>query len=50
MSVWDVVDERVDELGARVGALAGVSHCYRRPRAPAAMAVQPVRDGARPHA
>lgn len=32
MSVWDVVDERVDELGARVGALSCVSHCYRRPR------------------
>lgn len=32
MSVWDVLDERVDELGAKVGTLAGVSHCYRRPR------------------
>lgn len=32
MSVWDVIDERVDELGAKVGALSGVSHCYRRPR------------------
>lgn len=32
MSVWDVVDGRVDELGAKVGALSGVSHCYRRPR------------------
>jgi DNA-binding Lrp family transcriptional regulator len=32
MSVWDVLDERVDELGARVGALPFVSHCYRRPR------------------
>ena len=32
MSVWDVVDNRVDELGAKVGALAGVSHCYRRAR------------------
>ena len=32
MSVWDVDDARVDELGARVGALPGVSHCYRRPR------------------
>ncbi|MFT3666688.1 Lrp/AsnC family transcriptional regulator [Piscinibacter sp.] len=32
MTVWDVADERVDELGERVGALAGVSHCYRRPR------------------
>ena len=32
MSVWDVDDARVDALGARVGALPGVSHCYRRPR------------------
>lgn len=32
MTVWDVVDSRVDELGARIGALPGVSHCYRRPR------------------
>jgi DNA-binding Lrp family transcriptional regulator len=32
MTVWDVPDERVDELGARVGALESVSHCYHRPR------------------
>lgn len=32
MTVWDVADERVDQLGAKVGALPGVSHCYRRPR------------------
>lgn len=32
MSVWDVEDERIDELGPRVGALSFVSHCYRRPR------------------
>jgi len=32
MTVWDVADERVDELGERVGALPAVSHCYRRPR------------------
>ncbi len=32
MSVWDVPDEQVDELGARIGALDFVSHCYRRPR------------------
>ncbi|MCP2936516.1 hypothetical protein NK983_27925, partial [Salmonella enterica subsp. enterica serovar Typhimurium] len=31
-SVWDVEDSRVDALGARVGALPCVSHCYRRPR------------------
>ena len=33
MSVWDVADAQVDTLGARVGALDFVSHCYRRPRA-----------------
>ena len=32
MSVWDVDDAVVDQLGERVGALDGVSHCYRRPR------------------
>ena len=32
MSVWNVPDEMVNELGARVGALAFVSHCYQRPR------------------
>jgi len=32
MSVWDVADDAVDELGAQVGALAFVTHCYRRPR------------------
>jgi DNA-binding Lrp family transcriptional regulator len=34
MSVWDVADEAVDELGRAVGALPFVSHCYRRPRRP----------------
>ncbi len=33
MTVWDVADERVDELGERVGTLPFVTHCYRRPRA-----------------
>lgn len=32
MTVWDVADERIDELGAQVGALPFVTHCYRRPR------------------
>jgi siroheme decarboxylase len=32
MSVWDVDDDRIDELGAQVGALTFVTHCYRRPR------------------
>jgi len=34
MTVWDVVDHRVDELGKRVALLPGVTHCYRRPREP----------------
>ena len=34
MSVWDVDDASVDELGERVGRLDAVSHCYRRPRRP----------------
>ena len=34
MSVWDVEDDRVPELGPAVGALPFVSHCYRRPRHP----------------
>ncbi|HEX7435910.1 MAG TPA: Lrp/AsnC family transcriptional regulator [Caldimonas sp.] len=33
MTVWDVADDLVDELGEKVGALEFVSHCYRRPRA-----------------
>jgi DNA-binding Lrp family transcriptional regulator len=32
MSVWDVDDAQVDRLGEQVGALAFVTHCYRRPR------------------
>ena len=32
MSVWDVPDNQVSELGRRIGALAAVSHCYHRPR------------------
>lgn len=34
MTVWDVLDERVSELGRKVGALDFVSHCYQRPRRP----------------
>lgn len=34
MSVWDVPDHRVSELGTRVGALDFVSHSYHRPRHP----------------
>ena len=32
MSVWDVDDALVNQLGERIGQLPGVSHCYRRPR------------------
>jgi DNA-binding Lrp family transcriptional regulator len=32
MSVWDVPDEKIAEIGARVGALDFVTHCYERPR------------------
>lgn len=32
MTVWDVQDDCVDAIGLRVGAMTGVSHCYRRPR------------------
>ena len=32
MSVWNVPDHKVDELGEKMGALDYVSHCYQRPR------------------
>ncbi|BCB27664.1 protein NirH [Sulfurimicrobium lacus] len=32
MTVWDVDDARIDELGERIGQLDFVSHCYQRPR------------------
>ncbi len=32
MTVWDVVDDQIDILGAKVGQLDFVSHCYHRPR------------------
>ncbi|MGZ8151838.1 MAG: siroheme decarboxylase subunit beta [Methylovulum sp.] len=34
MTVWDVQDEHIDELGQQVGRLDFVSHCYHRPRHP----------------
>lgn len=33
MTVWDVEDARIAALGAQVGALPFVTHCYERPRA-----------------
>jgi DNA-binding Lrp family transcriptional regulator len=32
MTVWDVLNDRADELGAMIGTLDFVTHCYRRPR------------------
>lgn len=32
MTVWNIADEHVDEMGERVGQLDFVSHCYHRPR------------------
>ena len=32
MSVWNVTDDRIAELGRQVGGLDYVSHCYQRPR------------------
>ncbi len=32
MSVWDVEDAEIGRLGAIIGALEFVSHCYERPR------------------
>lgn len=32
MTVWDVSDDKIHELGTKVGALPFVSHCYHRPR------------------
>jgi DNA-binding Lrp family transcriptional regulator len=32
MTVWDIPDEAIDELGQKVGQMDFVSHCYHRPR------------------
>jgi DNA-binding Lrp family transcriptional regulator len=32
MTVWNVPDGHIDELGQKIGALDFVSHCYHRPR------------------
>ncbi len=32
MSVWNVADDKITELGKKLGALPFVSHCYERPR------------------
>ena len=32
MTVWNIPDEFIDEMGRKVGQLEFVSHCYHRPR------------------
>ncbi|TRX02681.1 AsnC family transcriptional regulator [Candidatus Methylobacter oryzae] len=32
MTVWNIADEIIDEIGQQVGQLEFVSHCYHRPR------------------
>lgn len=32
MTVWNIPDDCIDELGQKVGRLDFVSHCYHRPR------------------
>jgi DNA-binding Lrp family transcriptional regulator len=34
MGVWKVPEERIDEIGPRMAAYRGISHCYRRPTYP----------------
>jgi siroheme decarboxylase len=34
MSVWDIADASVAEIGAKIAALEFVTHCYERPRHP----------------
>ena len=31
MGVWQVPDDRIDEIGPRMAAFRGISHCYQRP-------------------
>ena len=32
MTVWDIDDDYIDQLGEQIGTLDFVSHCYHRPR------------------
>lgn len=32
MTVWDIDDQYIDQLGKQIGKLEFVSHCYHRPR------------------
>lgn len=33
MTVWDIADDVISEIGGEIGAIEYVSHCYQRPRA-----------------
>ncbi len=32
MTVWNIPDDHIDEMGERIGKLEFVGHCYHRPR------------------
>ena len=32
MSVWNIPDDQIMQLGEKIGSLSYVSHCYQRPR------------------
>jgi siroheme decarboxylase len=34
MGVWKVAEEEIPEVGARMAAVRGISHCYQRPTYP----------------
>ena len=34
MGVWNVPEERIDEIGPQMAAYRGISHCYQRPTYP----------------
>ncbi len=46
MTVWNVPDDLVDEVGPAVASLPFVTHCYERPRHEG-LAVQRLRDDPR---
>ena len=47
MGVWKVPDEQILEVGARMAAVRGISHCYERPTY-AGLALLGLHDGPRP--
>ena len=46
MGVWKVPEDQIAEIGPRMAAVRGVSHCYRRPDL-SRLALQRLHDGAR---